>query len=700
MDSELRQYMRQALLSQATVGYLQSRLPDDAELDRWLREATDERTPDEFIYLTLAALADGRPLDARHLVYGAAMIDAAGLLPDVAMRVTGDTTKYLMQAVQDSCIDDRGKAYALAIAGILAKDRGVEIPLEITTLARAMSRDPNMSGEAISALHGLAAFLRDDELAGEIRRQHYAKIPEQQWRTLSQTARGFAERLLKMRRTPIMDVIPERTVRVLASGHETMRRAASRLGRNEPCHCSSGKKYKHCCLEKDQARLRESSDVEGLTKSEQDSMPEDYLTAQRLQLMAVNRLAAIDPLRVPFELLPYYLERLAATREFDRAAKAFEEIGYHHELENIWTDLVSASVFAGHKDAALRLMQLRKAAGFTDDELPPVFQFFPIDGDPAKSWEWIDRQALNAVKSGQANDLRSLANGVLLSKHLALGVLLSRGVIPLLKTPAEASAMLEPLLAARERLNLGPEEPIGSVVDMLWAAKSDAVESDSEVRELREMFDLKRRESDELKQTLERARREAKRSEAALKNAAFAKSAEPVEPEVLKESRRKMGAMEQAIREKNAELQNLRRELVRKDAEAEARNNPALDDSKEAERDSAAEAEEELLLAPGSEINQPIRLIEFPRHFEQRLSAVPRHIARKALAKLGGLAGGEPSEFVGAVQLKACPSVTRVRIGIDHRLLFRLLTDRLQVVDLIPRSDLERKVKILSTQYD
>lgn len=105
-------------------------------------------------------------------------------------------------------------------------------------------------------------------------------------------------------------------------------------------------------------------------------------------------------------------------------------------------------------------------------------------------------------------------------------------------------------------------------------------------------------------------------------------------------------------------------------------------------------------MAPGSEINQPIRLIEFPRHFEQRLSAVPRHIARKALAKLGGLAGGEPSEFVGVVQLKACPSVTRVRIGIDHRLLFRLLTDRLQVVDLIPRSDLERKVKILSTQYD
>ena len=24
-----------------------------------------------------------------------------------------------------------------------------------------------------------------------------------------------------------------------------------RPGRNEPCHCGSGRKYKHCCLEKD-----------------------------------------------------------------------------------------------------------------------------------------------------------------------------------------------------------------------------------------------------------------------------------------------------------------------------------------------------------------------------------------------------------------------------------------------------------------
>jgi hypothetical protein len=30
------------------------------------------------------------------------------------------------------------------------------------------------------------------------------------------------------------------------------------LGRNEPCHCGSGKKYKHCCLEKDEAAARQA----------------------------------------------------------------------------------------------------------------------------------------------------------------------------------------------------------------------------------------------------------------------------------------------------------------------------------------------------------------------------------------------------------------------------------------------------------
>ena len=30
------------------------------------------------------------------------------------------------------------------------------------------------------------------------------------------------------------------------------------LGRNDPCHCGSGRKYKQCCLEKDEVAEREA----------------------------------------------------------------------------------------------------------------------------------------------------------------------------------------------------------------------------------------------------------------------------------------------------------------------------------------------------------------------------------------------------------------------------------------------------------
>ena len=65
----------------------------------------------------------------------------------------------------------------------------------------------------------------------------------------------------------------------------------------------------------------------------------------------------------------------------------------------------------------------------------------------------------------------------------------------------------------------------------------------------------------------------------------------------------------------------------------------------------------------------------------------------------GRSCGGQSAAFVGALRLKACAGVMRHRTGLDWRLLFRRLPDRIEAVDLIPRQDLERRVKTLVTQY-
>ena len=99
-----------------------------------------------------------------------------------------------------------------------------------------------------------------------------------------------------------------------------------------------------------------------------------------------------------------------------------------------------------------------------------------------------------------------------------------------------------------------------------------------------------------------------------------------------------------------------------------------------------------MLLPPEPLTPQPVRLIEFPKDFHGRLGSLPKAVAR---GTLGRLAAGETAAFVGMVRLKACHGIFRQRIGSDFRLLFRLLPDRVQVVDLIPRQDLLRRIKTL-----
>jgi hypothetical protein len=104
---------------------------------------------------------------------------------------------------------------------------------------------------------------------------------------------------------------------------------------------------------------------------------------------------------------------------------------------------------------------------------------------------------------------------------------------------------------------------------------------------------------------------------------------------------------------------------------------------------------EEHVLPEEPATNLPLRIPEFPKKFHEMLQDLPPQVARSAVTMAGRLAVGELAAFAGVARLKACPEVHRQRIGRDHRLLFRLAPDRLVVVDLINRRDLERRIKKL-----
>jgi tetratricopeptide (TPR) repeat protein len=93
-----------------------------------------------------------------------------------------------------------------------------------------------------------------------------------------------------------------------------------KTGRNDPCSCGSGLKYKRCCLEKDQA----AEHVQLVRKAEaaaaQRKEVEDFLDREQAFLMEQEALAEASNTPI----------RLIKAGKLDEAEKAARELLVHH----------------------------------------------------------------------------------------------------------------------------------------------------------------------------------------------------------------------------------------------------------------------------------------------------------------------------------------------------------------------------------
>jgi hypothetical protein len=60
-------------------------------------------------------------------------------------------------------------------------------------------------------------------------------------------------------------------------------------GRNEPCSCGSGKKYKHCCLSKDEAATRVAHAAEAKSEAERPPAEAASSTSQEASRSQITR---------------------------------------------------------------------------------------------------------------------------------------------------------------------------------------------------------------------------------------------------------------------------------------------------------------------------------------------------------------------------------------------------------------------------
>jgi hypothetical protein len=260
--------------------------------------------------------------------------------------------------------------------------------------------------------------------------------------------------------------------------------------------------------------------------------------------------------------------------------------------------------------------------------------------------------------------------------------------------------LLDALLETRDRLGLPPTDPLESVLDERFRESVEAYR-DSALEEAHERLEVKNRELGAARAKLARIEAELERKERDTGPVLPADSppdAAPgaIDPRAVDELRRRVASLKEELKERHGERNYLRRELHAALEDVERleglrRKEDAAPDAEQAERD------EEGLLDDAEPMGlQPVRLPEFSKKFVDSIEPLPPAAVRHAMALIGRLAAGEARAFAGAKRLRADREIVRQRVQADYRLLFRIHPGTLELLALIPRRDLERKIRNLT----
>jgi hypothetical protein len=346
-------------------------------------------------------------------------------------------------------------------------------------------------------------------------------------------------------------------------------------------------------------------------------------------------------------------------------------------------------------DCARRMLHLRCQHGPIDDDFDGGLSLLLCSDDPPRFLDMVEYLSLEVIQIDEAHFAERLAYGLLVSPWKSLGILVARSFIPV-GPKRLGNFLLEEIQRARDRLDLPPEEPFAEVLEKrLHDTSRETGAEAAALQKSRRLLAAKAAEIRDRNEKLAQLQRDIRLHEKQLAASTTSTPKASAETETLRVLREKLAATSATLRAANEERTVLRRQAMEavSQAEAERAKHPAPATTAEAEDD--PEDDTALTLPGGIDSHQLPRPIDFPRRFHATLSHLPTQIGRAAMILIGRIAAGESAAFTGVVRLRATPDVLRVRIGRDHRLLFRLHPDRVEVVDLINRRDLDRRIEKL-----
>jgi hypothetical protein len=615
----------------------------------------------------LAAAVAGRPLPAENVLDAVVLLDDLLLGAVLAANVTGDRVKALLDAVERDATTDERDALALYLATTLSTERPA--PPRLLGLVRTHAR--RGASTACGELLVAAAEALADEHVRAVVAGSFSKITPRQAQEAVASLRAAMD-------GPILEALPDYSPPSLAAPLP-LRKDAARPGRNDPCPCGSGKKYKKCCQDKDAAA---AADPE-IAWRQQLEVAAPTMTAQQVVDLRLADLASL-----PFEkILP--AARVAAFRELlshrrwtvaERVLDAMASAG--EDADGFRIELVDEAFRARSLDVARRHAERLKGAAPAD---PRIDAMLSAAEPTAQSLSRLDALAKQGL--GDAPLVLLDVADALLAYHPALGILAARGALAT-SGPEDAAVFLDLVEEARDQLGLPPGDPAGDVYEALEkldrrreaepADRQVVEELTTEVRALRARAIEATARIQELEARLRDRQREPGEA--------------PSPPPAAWESERselrdRVAELKALIAEGNAERAQLRRQL----SEVADRPRDERPVAPAAAPEVPSEGEHPLDEAPRV---RGVMVPHFDRAAEASLRDLPARVVRDALRVIADLCSGEGNVWREIKQLeRISPPMYSARIGIHYRVLFRMEPGTLEVAEIVAREGLLAAVR-------
>jgi hypothetical protein len=586
----------------------------------------------------------------------------------------------LLEVVQAEDISWERQAYGAAIAAELAVQQASHQQVVKQTLLKLSQK--------IRAFE--ANFLIDQSLAlldGEIKNPlHNLWVTQQE----------------------VLKALPEEKPPLVIGGDFTVRRPIPKIGRNAPCPCGSGKKYKKCCYEKDQQLLRDASPYEGITMTQLRSMPSLVDDADMIREMRAYELKKLQPVKLNEEQLFQAYRRADhfGMREF--ALDMLLELKDRPDRENFalehMEDLLDSALDVGDIDVARKVMGLITPEGLHDAEAVK-FRFDFVEN--REHYDALEARCRQALQEEADEDLFKLDYALLaLSYNFenifpAMSIVFARAaVIGRQEAFFDNEMLMEVVRKCRADLGHDPwEDPLEDIYDRMLKKDDFDLQDEAkntQIQKLKEKVSetsrlasqrhsaLKEKEL-ELDRLVKRVEGEEK-SSASRQNAV--KSTEPLSIEERKTAsdlHRQIDNMKAEINLQQHERRQLRkalREAQKKIVVRESRKTPTVPTD---EQRTGLEFE----TTP-----KKIMIPEFSAAYRRSCETAPSAVVAKSLQAAAGFAAHNKQIWRQTKGIETIRHIYRIRIGIHHRLMIQWEKEKgLKVLDLIPRAQLETWIR-------